>query len=257
MPKGQDRAFELDFLRGITLCWVVIMHFTYDMRYIFSLNVFDYLDGQIYWTFWEPLVLSIFVGISGVCCTFSRNNVKRGLKLLIVGIVITVATYFADKFFDLGCFILINVIHVLAISILLYSLISFIEKKFKIDPVKVNIFMTFIGIWIMMVGTQIRRLHHTVSGNWLLPLGIYGKTVPTMGDYMPLIPWVGVFLVGAVVGRLCYKDKKSAFKDAPQAFKAFTSPFQFIGRHSLVIYLVHQPVVLGLSYLIFRLAGKV
>ena len=90
MPKGQDRAFELDFLRGITLCWVVIMHFTYAMRYIFSLNVFDYLDGQIYWTFWEPLVLSIFVGISGVCCRrmcqgFSPGKTAKRLGYNYIG----------------------------------------------------------------------------------------------------------------------------------------------------------------------------
>ena len=245
------RAFEIDLLRGITLCWVIFMHFTYDMRYIFKVNAFDYLDGKAYWTFWEPLVLCVFVGLAGICCSFSRNNLKRGIKLAVVAAILTLVTYLADRYMKLGCLILFNVIHVLAVSILIYTLISFVERRFGIDERKVDLLLFFIAVWVMTIGPQLFRFNGIFENNILLPIGIYGKTYPDMGDYMPLIPWFGVFLAGAVVGRVLYKDKKTLFPDAPEALHKISKPFEFIGRHSLIIYIVHQPLIIGAAYLIF------
>ena len=247
----KERAFELDLLRGITIIWVVFMHFSFDMRYILGLDVFSYLSSKWYWTFGETLVLCIFVGLSGVCCSLSRSNLKRGIKLLVVSVAITIATYLADKFFHLGCLILFNVLHVLTCGILLYCLISFIEKKLSLNPKAVSVIMSLFGLWIAMIGKEIHRYNGTIDGNWLLPFGIYGKTYPEMGDYMPLFPWLGIFLLGAVIGRSCYSDKKTVFPNANDKLLRFFKPVMFIGRHTLIIYLVHQPLVLGIAYLVF------
>ena len=74
---------------------------------------------------------------------------------------------------------------------------------------------------------------------------------------MPLFPWIGVFLVGAVIGRIIYSDRKTLFKNASGPLLKITRPFEFIGRHSLIIYVVHQPIVLALTYGVDHLLRKI
>ena len=84
-----------------------------------------------------------------------------------------------------------------------------------------------------------------------LPIGFDIQNLPNMADYMPLFPWLGVFLIGCVIGRLCYKEKKTLIPKESRVMTAIARRVEFIGRHSLIIYLVHQPVIYGLLYVIF------
>ena len=86
-----------------------------------------------------------------------------------------------------------------------------------------------------------------------MPIGFTIAGIPSQADYMPLFPWLGIFLLGCVIGRTCYKEKKTLFPSADKTMKAISRPVEFIGRHSLIIYLVHQPVVYGILYVIFLL----
>jgi uncharacterized membrane protein len=69
-----------------------------------------------------------------------------------------------------------------------------------------------------------------------------------MGDYLPILPWLGFFFVGVVIGRIGYRGKHTLFPRAPKAMKLIASPFEWFGRNSLVIYLVHQPILLAILY---------
>ena len=60
----------------------------------------------------------------------------------------------------------------------------------------------------------------------------------------------GCFLTGALVGRVCYKDKTTVVPPRHDVTRRITAPFEFIGRHSLLIYLAHQPIVIGICYLL-------
>lgn len=253
----KQRAFELDFFRGLSIVLMMVMHFAWNMRYAFGFDVFSVLESKYFWTFVEPFFLCIFVGVSGICCTFSRNNFFRGLKLSGVAILFSIATYLLTKYAELDCLILFNVLHMLGVSILIYSLIIFVENKFKINPIITNTLMGFFGIYILAVGQQIYRLEGIIESQWLLPFGILGESYIEMADYMALIPWFGAFLVGAVVGRTCYSERKSLIKNPPKALLAISKPFEFVGRHSLIIYVVHQPVIYGLTYLVVSIIDKV
>jgi uncharacterized membrane protein len=91
---------------------------------------------------------------------------------------------------------------------------------------------------------------------FFLPVGFDIAGTPPMADYMPLFPWLGVFLIGCVIGRTCYKDKKTLFAGKGKVMTAVARPVEFIGRHSLIIYLVHQPVIYALLYVIFLLVRR-
>ena len=81
-----------------------------------------------------------------------------------------------------------------------------------------------------------------------LVLFILGFDVPIYSaDYYPLMPWIFLFFVGTFLGRF--------FKNgtAPKFFKAdVLQPIGFIGRHTLIIYLLHQPIIYGAMYLFFE-----
>ena len=258
---GKDksqRAFELDFIRGFAIFMMMLMHFSWDMYYLFGISAFGIIDTDVFMDIFHPLYIIVFVGVSGICCTFSRSNIWRGLKLLAFATIETVATIIAQYCFGFECLILFNVLHLLTVGILLYSLISFVERKFKLDPRKMNIFMAFIGVWMLMIGVGISDFESNAGRLFLLPFGVFdynteflGQPLYYMADYLPIFPNLGLFFVGAVIGRTIYSDKKTLFGNASATVRKITRPFEFIGRHSLIVYAVHQPIILGLAYLIY------
>jgi uncharacterized membrane protein len=73
---------------------------------------------------------------------------------------------------------------------------------------------------------------------------------PVTEDYVPLFPWTGVVLLGIAAGHLLWRH---AF--APLAWLARApAPLRWLGRHSLVVYMVHQPLLLGALWLALRMA---
>ena len=257
MAGKKNRAAELDFLRGLALVMMLIQHIGYDLRYEFGLPVFGILESNYFWAFIHPVILVLFVGISGTCSTFSNNNLKRGLKLLGAAAGLTIATYLITRFAGVPCLIIFNVLALLAVSILFYALVQFIEKKAKIRPAVTNMVLGFIGIYITAVGNTIGHMNYSSNNLLFLPVGFAIKNAPEVADYMHIFPWMGVFFIGCVFGRVCYPEKKSLVPEKMKKFHIVAAPFEFLGRHSLVIYLVHQPVVYGLLYLIFLVLGKI
>ena len=253
----KDRAWELDFLRGIALLMMLFMHLSWDVRYEFGVDVFSYLEKDWFWSFVHPVIVVLFVSVSGICCTLSRNNIKRGFKLLAASVILTLVTSAVTIFLHIECLIIFNVLAVLTCGVFIYSLISFIEKKTKANSNAVNVIMGLIGLYIVICGCNIHYMDYSTDSLLFLPVGFEIKGSPWMADYMPLFPWLGVFMIGCVIGRICYKDKKTLFAGRGKAMTAIARPVEFIGRHSLIIYLAHQPVVYVILFLIFTLIRSV
>lgn len=248
--KSDSRAYELDLLRGVAMIFVIFMHISWDLRYMFGIADCKYLDAPWFEGLMHPFFLVIFVGVSGICCTFSRSNVKRGIKLISVALALTLGTSIATYFFNADCLIIFNVLHLLSCGIFIYALVEFVERKCSISPKLTNFLLGMIGSFAIIMGDTISNFNGTVNSPILIPTGIIMKCTPNMADYMPLFPWIGVFMVGALVGRVAYKDKKTVMPYKNNVTRKITAPFEFIGRHSLVIYIVHQPIVIGLCYLL-------
>ena len=100
-------------------------------------------------------------------------------------------------------------------------------------------------------------MDYSTDGLVFLHIGFEIKGMPWMADYMPLFPWLGVFLIGCVIGRTLYKEKKTLFGGRGKVMTAIARPVEFIGRHSLIIYLAHQPVIYGILYVIFLIINSV
>ncbi|MBP1757508.1 MAG: acyltransferase family protein [Firmicutes bacterium] len=243
----RNRVFELDALRGLALFMMFLHHFIFDLRYIFNLDVFAWQEHWWFLNLLRPLFLNVFLVISGISSSFSRNNTKRGLRMLAVSVAFTIVSCVLSLLLKIDIYIFFNVLHVLALGTLLYAALT--SKRTRLEPSAVQTILVLLVAVFLYIGGLMPDLNQLVQGNWLtLPLGILPAVRPGMADYLPLFPWLGFFLAGALIGQLLYKSGQTAFPNAPAPLLTIARPFAFLGRNSLAFYAAHQPVILGILY---------
>ena len=263
----ETRIHEIDFIRGILICLVVMDHiFNFTMNFSSGWAGAEHL--QPYWAlnqamhfYWDHpvrmvvrwLCLISFCFISGISCAFSKSNSKRAMQMVGIWALLFIVTnvirgaLLANNFdTSVTCFrIDFNVIGVLAWSTLLYC---FFEKKNWVWLLVVAL----IGLALHPLCQVLSRTefgHQTyVPFLWRPYVGseVEGSTALTQADHMPLFPYLGFFFLGAMVSKLTYaKDKKSYFKKYN-----WERPICFIGRHTLIIYGTHVLVIFAVLSLI-------
>lgn len=219
------RIWELDALRGLALLGMMGIHFVYDLVDLFG--VWNWQQPAWY-LFFKNNYGAVFFLISGISVTLGSHPVKRGVQVFLCGFLCTGVTLgmyllgFAGK----GIIIYMGVLQCLGLCMMLWPL-------FRRCP---DWALGALGLAMMIAGWYLRTRSFPF---WLLtPLGFapYGFT---SSDYFPLLPNFGYFLLGAVVGKRVYAGRKSLFpRETPPL-----GLFRWLGRHSLMIYLLHQPVL--------------
>jgi len=253
------RAFELDSLRGFALFMMILHHMIFDFRYLLGLKVFAFQESLWFNHILQPAFLIIFLVVSGICCQFSRNNIRRSLKLFIISAVFSLGMFAGSVIFKQELYVFFNVLHLLAVGTLLYGLFSLWEEKMtkrqkksdfpSFDTSKYGDIILVLLSCAIIYGDQLTSVYAgRVQSYWLLPLGFLPDNYIGMGDYLPILPWLGFFFAGAVIGRIAYKQKTTIFPRTPDSVLTFTRPFAWFGRNSLLIYLVHQPILLAILY---------
>ena len=269
--KSKSRYYELDVLRGIAVLLMVVYHFCFDLEYFgVYLPPSWFRLQQFYGFLFTILVIgvAVFIGIAGVSLALSasitkdtpdlsKKLIKRGASLLAIGLLITAVTwiYPHDRAILFGVLHLIGLSTILAIPFLTgLTKEAQASEKYEDKPALFSLFTRFpwllplvFGIIIILVSTIVGKINGPI---WLVPFGIHPDGL-YMLDYEPLFPWFGVILVGIAVGTWLYPKGERRFsmgllKNEP----LFLTPFSFIGRHSLVIYLTHQPIILGILLLV-------
>lgn len=215
----KKRIWELDALRGICILGMLVFHLIYDITQLYGLITWRLPD-------WLTVVAEVgggvFILLSGLCVTLGSHPVKRGLIVFACGMACTLATW------AFGMTIRFGILHCLGICMLLWPLCRKLSNRA----------LTLLGLLILVTGWYIYRFDVTTQLRFMYPLGI---TYPgfSSGDYYPLIPCLGWFLLGSVLGRTLYRNQTSLLPGR-------ASFLELCGRHSLIIYLVHQPLFMGL-----------
>lgn len=232
----KKRIWELDALRGLCVLGMVLVHLVFNIVEMYGLVVWEYPQWFVLLKEWGGL---IFLVISGVCVTLGSKCVRRGLLVFACGLVCTAVTWLMVffGFADASMIIWFGVLHCLGICMLLWPVFS------KCPGWLLAVF----GTALMVIGFYF--VYGVKVDTWLLiPFGLTFPAFATP-DYFPLLPYFGLFLLGAALGKLLYKNKTTLFPkvDPKNPIIAF---FGILGRYSLWIYLLHQPVLSAVCYMI-------
>jgi uncharacterized membrane protein len=241
MERHSNRFWEIDCLRGFAVILMLGYHFLYDLDF-FGLADIELRAGTLLYIGRGAAFL--FILISGTALSISRSRalasgapgkseenfskyLKRGLKLFSMGMIITGVTWF---FFP-GQYILFGILHFFGVSaVLAYPFLKYGKENL------------LFGMFCALTGFYLKE--KTFGFSALLWMGFRPEGFTTL-DYFPLLPWFGVLLAGIFLGNSLYKDGNRHF-EVPEADKFFFSKLlSRIGKHSLSIYFIHQPLFLG------------
>jgi uncharacterized membrane protein len=243
----QKRAFELDFLRGLAIIMMILHHLIYDLRYIMGLDLFAWQESYFFEYWLRAPFVFIFLAVSGVCCTFSSSNIRRSGKMALVAAGFSAVFFAVSTFTDSEMYVIFNVIHILAVGTFLYAVLEVLASKGIIRDLRMPLLiLVVVFLWLEYPLSAMDRGFVPV----LIPLHDHFSIGLGMADYMPLVPWIGLFFAGALFGRLFYAQKQSLFPNPPPVVQGVTAPFAFVGRHSLLFYILHQPIVLAILFLL-------
>ena len=230
MEQKRERIWELDALRGFCIVCVIFVHFMFDLVYFLGKQV----DFPPLYTFIQQYGGAIFVVLSGCCATLGTRSFRRGVLVFGCGMLITLVTLGMYRMGMAASDVVVKfgVLHLLGVCMMLYPLL----KKLPTTALSV------LAAAIVAIGYAIQGMLFSVR--WLFPLGFVYPGF-TSSDFFPLLPQLGWFLLGIVIGRTLYHEKRTLLPGAAKDFFLFRF-FQWCGRQSLWIYLLHQPVVYGL-----------
>ena len=225
------RRFDiLDAWRTLAIALMLAYHFLYDL-YIFGVIP----ASQLFSTplnLLERFICCSFIVLAGASARFSRNNLRHGLTVLAAGLAVELGAAAAGQTIRWG------VLMLLGSSMVLWH---FLGKGLD----KLPGWGVAAGSGVLFFAARAWTASASVSVGWLYPLGF-----PAPGffsaDYFPLLPWFFLFLAGTALGGWCLAHRENRLLAAPLP-EALTWP----GRHSLIIYILHQPVLYGISYLIW------
>lgn len=230
----KKRIWELDALRGICILAVVVFHLIFDLVEIFGILRWNYPQWFVLLRDWGGV---IFILLSGVCATLGSRSVRRGLIVFGCGMGCTAVTVvMAQMGFGSDLIIYFGVLHCLGICMLLWH------------PAKKLPWWALALLGAVTVAAGFYAQNILVESKWLFPLGFCYPGF-TSSDYFPLLPHFGFFLLGGAVGKTLYQKKESLLP----RFSGETlllRPLCFCGRHSLFIYLLHQPLLYALCSLL-------
>ena len=234
--SGSLRRFEfLDALRGLCCLLMVCYHHCYNLG----------MAGILSWNevFSFPIILLQlvssrgFILIAGVSSRLSRSNIRRGFLLIGCSAVVTIVSLW------FGTPIWFGILHFLGSSMLIYGLSDKFLRSVN-EYVKASICI------VLFVLTKFWLEDASAVEQWyLFPIGLITSGFSS-ADYYPIFPWIFLYLLGTCMGaplvelrgRPYIESDRRIWQFAPLRF------LRFIGRHSLAVYLLHQPILQLLLY---------
>ena len=252
MQAGVRRIHAMDELRGLLLLLMVAHHALYTLGHLLDVAWARTVERVVVYPL-QPLGVALFVLLCGISCHLSHNNWKRGGLLLLVAVGMSGVLWLVmpDQMIWFG------ILHFLAVCILLFALCRPLLCRV---PPWVGLLVCAVGLlhtwWLPpdrggffgIPGWYEVALPSSLTANaWLLPLGFGGGAG---ADYVPLLPWIFVFLAGTFVGVWAKQGKLPEW-----LYKSHARWLAWCGRHTLVVYLAHQPVIYGICWLVFAVCG--
>lgn len=227
-----SRIQGIDTLRGLCVVLMTLFHFSYDLY--FYCHFPQGVIANPFMTFAQVFSSSGFILLSGFSSRLSRSNVRRGVRVVLCGVLVSVVTWFWGDLIRFG------ILQFLGCSMVLYGLTGRFWEKLPRWPA--------LALYAVLFALTRRVMPVVLDVPVLYPFGIVSPAFRS-SDYFPLFPWFFLFLAGSWLGQ--FKDR------LPSRLRGLHMPLlNWLGRHSLAVYLIHQPVLVVISMVLALIAGK-
>ena len=239
MPTITDkpRILALDIARTLALVCMAIFHFTFD------LEMFAYLPWGTttvgFWHYFPRIVAGSFLFLAGVSLYLAHGQgirwrafVKRFAVIAGAAVVVTVGS----SYFNPQGTILFGILHCIAAS----SMIGLLFLRLPMAITLVIAAAAFALPWYVQ--------HPSFNATGLLWLGLSTEK-PWMMDYVPILPWIAPFLAGLALAKRVGGRWPKVTPSRRVRILAFP------GQHSLIVYLIHQPILIGLIWVYANVTG--
>lgn len=241
------RYHHLDHLRALTLLSMILYHGTWDLVYLFNvpINWYQKTPGYI----WQQSICWVFILLSGFCWNLGHQPWKRGLLIFFAGLGIT----FVTAVFMPGSIVIFGVLTFLGTAICLTTLLNPLLKR--ISPIFGTFFMAacflitrninkgYLGFESWNFCSLPQEWYQTFPGTFLgFPKAGFFST-----DYFSLFPWIFLFLAGYYFYGIMERNQWNHYIEGNPI-----PLLSWMGRHSLIIYLLHQPLIYGVLSILYQ-----
>ena len=229
LKSNIERIHLLDFIRGVAIIGMIVYHaaFNYTVFYNIDISFLDTVLCEII----RIMLAMAFIIIAGISTKLSQRLILRGFTVVGAALIVSLVTFFVTP----NLVIRFGILHFMGVAMLITALC---KKVLVTIPRKIALPLFAALFFITKFLFPIR-----VDWEILFPFGLISNNFMS-ADYYPLIPWIFAFFFGTYLTEPLIKHQ------APQWVYYFKSPIvNFLGRHSLLVYLIHQPILWGLFWL--------
>jgi uncharacterized membrane protein len=226
-PLTRIRA--IDALRGTAICMMIVYHAAFDLNWFHIISA-DFNHDRFWLSFRDLIVGSflLLVGVSLVLASRAGISPRRfWRRIALVGVCAMLVTLGSYVTFP-KTFITFGILHCIVVS----SILGWPLVRFPRAALVVGIVGIVVGV---AIGLPLFDLP------WLNWVGLMTHK-PATEDYVPLLPWFGVVLIGISIGRWLLERH---LHDLRQMSRASPKWLTWLGRHSLLVYMIHQPIMVG------------
>lgn len=235
-----NRIWEIDALRGVAVVAMIVFHTGFDLAVYYGFDI-DYLHGPWFVVGRSSAILFMF--ISGVSSHFSSRPFVRCAQIFACAMLVTMVSIpvMGDNAIVFG------ILHFFAAVMLLRAIIN----RWVRDARARNLIQLCIIPLSVVLGRLVQGIRCPLP--FFIPIGIMPPGF-TSYDYYPIFPWVAFFAAGALAAGLTYGAGKRPVRWNPFAKGGIGcgifTPLCFLGRHSLAVYMIHQPLIIVVLYLL-------
>jgi uncharacterized membrane protein len=235
-PATVNRISSIDALRGFAICLMIAYHFCFDLNLPWVDVIHADFNHDLFWLTARSIIVSTFLTLVGISLVLARHgdasprHFWRRIALIAgCAILVTAGSYVLYP----QTFIVFGILHCIAIA-------SLLGQPLVAQPRAA----LGIGLAIVVAGVAVKLpLFDTPWLNWI---GMMTHK-PTTEDYVPLFPWLGVVFIGIWLGAMLsdrqFRPLRAVARNAPAWLR-------FLGRHSLLVYMIHQPLLLAALWLV-------
>lgn len=247
MPTREGRYDLIDTIRGIAIISMVIFHFCYDVFMVYGRDPSWYSRPAVH--IWQQSICWTFILVSGFVWSWGRSgNLKRGIMLNVWGLVISGVTVLAMP----AEAVWFGILNCIGCAVLLMIPMEPVLRRI---PAAIGLVATF-ALFVVFKDVQLGYLGVPGVLRLELPDWLYDCRVLTpfgfpfpgfrSNDYFPILPWLFLYICGYFLNRIVM-----AIRPLQSVARHGLAPLSTVGRYSIWIYLVHQPVCMLICMLVF------